>query len=124
MRSLFFFNKIDKEGGNIIMSAAFLKEADMMKSAEKNKEIDDLNFDIAESHITLAEIYLSKTLARITDKSAQTDLLNEANQNLNFAADLILRSSGARWDKLNEKLKRQVGTCKERIAYWKKETNA
>lgn len=95
-----------------------------MKSAEKNKEIDDLNFDIAESHITLAEIYLSKTLGRITDKSAQTDLLNEANQNLNFAADLILRSSGARWDKLNDKLIRLVGTCKERIAYWKKETNA
>lgn len=83
---------------------------------QKDKEvIDDLNYRIAKNYLDLAEMYLSKRMWWAKPESMQIGLANEANQNLDFAAEIIARSSGKRWNKLNKKLAVLVALCSQKI---------
>lgn len=75
--------------------------------------IDDLNYKIARNYLDLAEIYMS-FWGRTPDRM-QLDIANEVNQDLDFAAEIIARSSGERWNKLAQRLEVSVDSCSAKI---------
>jgi hypothetical protein len=83
---------------------------------EKEKQwIDDLNYRIAKNYLDLADMYMSSWLWGTTPDRQKLDIANEVNQNLDFAAAIIIRSSGERWNKLAKRLEALISSCSAKI---------
>ncbi|HOX30305.1 MAG TPA: hypothetical protein P5080_04065 [Candidatus Paceibacterota bacterium] len=83
---------------------------------EKDEQlIDDLNYKIARNYLDLADMYMSSKVWGITPERLRLDIANEVNQDLDFAAEIIARSSGERWNKLAQRLEVLVNSCSAKI---------